>query len=95
MVEYHTTLRFARLREESPDYVTVKQRFPDPRVITRFVYNAAFWVFLLPFFTALDYGAGFVAFTAVLLLRFTANLATNNLLHLTPHEYDAFPFRIP
>jgi hypothetical protein len=28
-------------------------------------------------------------------MRFTANLATNNFLKLTPREYQAFPFRMP
>ncbi|MGD2042564.1 MAG: hypothetical protein PVJ28_02875 [Acidimicrobiia bacterium] len=57
--------------------------------------NAVFWVFLLPFFTSMGYGAGFIAFTAVLAMRFTANLATNNFLKLTPREYQALPFRMP
>ena len=95
MVEYHTTLRFAWLRQCKPDYVSVKQGFPHPYWLVRFAYNAVFWVFLLPFFTSMGYGAGFVAFTVVLVLRFTANLATNNFLRLTPQQYEAFPFRIP
>ncbi len=95
MVEYHTTLRFAWLRQNTPGYVSVEQGFPQPRWVVRFVYNAVFWVFLLPFFTSMGYGAGFIAFTAVLALRFTANLATNNFLKLSPREYEAFPFRIP
>ena len=88
-------MRYAWLRQNTPDYVSVRQRFPNPLWLVRFVYNAAFWVFLLPFFTSMSFGAGFVAFTAVLFLRFTANLATNNFLHLTPSQYAAFPFRIP
>ena len=94
-MEYHTTLRFAWLRQNTPDYVSVNQRFPHPLWLVRFVYNAVFWVFLLPFFTSIDYGAGFIAFTVVLLLRFTANLATNNFLDLTPQQYEAYPFRMP
>ena len=62
----------------------------------RLVYNAAFWVFLLPFFfTAIDYSTGFIAFTAIILLRFSANLYTNNFLNLTPQQYESYPFRIP
>jgi hypothetical protein len=95
VVEYHTTLRFAWLRQNTPDYVSVNQGFPDLPWVVRFVYNAAFWVFLLPFFTSMGYGAGFIAFTAVLALRFTANLATNNFLKLSPREYEAYPFRMP
>jgi hypothetical protein len=61
----------------------------------RFVYNAAFWVFLLPFFTTIDYSVGFVAFSIVILVRFIANSYTNNILDLTPQQYEAYPFRIP
>jgi hypothetical protein len=95
VVEYHTTLRFAWLRQNKPDYVSVKQGFPHPFWLVRFAYNAVFRVFLLPFFISIGYGAGFIAFTVVLVLRFTANLATNNFLRLTPRQYEAFPFRMP
>lgn len=88
-------MRFAWIRQNTPDDVPARQRFPHPLWLVRFVYNAAFWVFLLPFFTPISYGAGFIAFTVVLVLRFTANFATTNLLHLTPQQYDAYPFRIP
>lgn len=33
-------------------------------------YNAALWVCLLPFLTAMDYGIGFIAFAAVIVVRF-------------------------
>ncbi len=71
------------------------QRFPHPVWLVRFVYNAVFWVFLLPFFTPMGYGAGFVAFAVVILIRFIANSYTNNVLDLTPQQYEAHPFRIP
>ena len=87
-------MRFAWLRQHTPDFVSAKQRFPHPLWLVRFVYNAVFWVFLLPFFTAIDYGAGFVAFAVVILLRFIANTYTNNVLDLTPQQYEAYPFRI-
>ena len=88
-------MRFAWLRQNTPDYVPVKQRFIDPASFARFAYNAAFWVFLLPFFTPMDYSTGFIAFTAVTLVRFASNAYTNNALDLTPGQYDAYPFRIP
>lgn len=52
-------------------------------------------MFLLPFFTAIDYSAGFAAFAVVILLRFISNSYTNNFLDLTPQQYEAYPFRIP
>lgn len=88
-------MRFAWLRQHTPGYVPATQGFPHPLWLVRFVYNAAFWVFLLPFFTAIDYSTGFVAFAFVILLRFIANAYTNNVLDLTPQQYDAHPFRIP
>jgi len=88
-------VRFAWLRQHTPDYVSVKQGFPQPLWLVRFVYNAAFWVFLLPLFTPIDYGVGFVAFAVVILVRFIVNSYTNNFLDLTPQQYEAYPFRIP
>ena len=88
-------MRFAWLRQHTPDYESVKQRFPNPLWLVRFFYNAAFWVFLLPFFTTIDFSVGFVAFAIVILLRFIANSYTNNVLDLTPQQYEAHPFRIP
>lgn len=95
VIEYHTTMRFAWLRQHTPDHVSAKQGFPHPLWLVRFAYNAVFWVLLLPFLTALGYGAGFVAFAVVILLRLTANAYTNNFLDLTPQQYEAYPFRIP
>ena len=88
-------MRFAWLRENSADAVSVKQAFAHPLALIRKVYNAAFWIFLLPFFTAMEYGTGFVAFAVIILVRLGLNLYTNNALKLTPAQYDSFPFRIP
>ncbi len=88
-------MRFAWLRQHTADYVPVRQKFTDPASLARLAYNAAFWVFLLPFFTAIDYSTGFIAFTAVIFVRFASNAYTNNALDLTPGQYDAYPFRIP
>lgn len=88
-------MRFAWLRQHTADFVSVRQGFPHPLWLVRFVYNAVFWVFLLPFFTAVDDSVGFVAFAVVILLRFMANSYTNNFLDLTPQQYEAYPFRIP
>ncbi|MDJ0959761.1 MAG: hypothetical protein QNJ88_03815 [Acidimicrobiia bacterium] len=88
-------MRFAWLRQHTADYLPVKQRFADPAPLARFVYNAAFWVFLLPFFSAMDDRVGFVAFAGVIVVRFASNWYTNNALDLSPGHYDAYPFRIP
>jgi hypothetical protein len=94
VIELHTTTRFAWLREHSSPSSSAKQGWLHPSGLVRFVYNAAFWVFLLPLFTSFSYGAGFIAFTVVIALRFAANLYTNNVLDLTPDEHERFPFRI-
>jgi hypothetical protein len=88
-------MRFAWLRENSADSASVKQGFTHPLALIRKAYNVAFWVFLLPFFTAMQYSTGFIVFSVIILVRLVANLYTNNVLKLTPEQYDAFPLRIP
>ena len=63
--------------------------------LIRLAYNAVFWIFLLPFFTIIDYGTGFIAFTVIIAIRLVLNLYTNNMLDLTPEQYESYPFRIP
>jgi hypothetical protein len=88
-------MRFAWLKENSANYVSVKQGFTHPLALIRKVYNAAFWVFLVPFFTAVDYSTGFIAFTVIILVRLGLNLYTNNILKPTPAEFESLPFRLP
>lgn len=95
VIELHTTMRFAWLRENSANTIAVKQGFLHPLSLIRKIYNAAFWIFLLPFFTSIEYGIGFVAFAIIILVRFSANLSTNNVFKLTPEQYESYPFRIP
>jgi len=87
-------MRFAWLRENSTDYVAVTQAFTHPLALIRKAYNIVFWIFLLPFFTAIDYSTGFVAFTIVILVRLVLNLYTNNGIELKPAQYESYPFRI-
>jgi hypothetical protein len=88
-------MRFAWLKENSVDYVAEQQSFTHPLAIIRKIYNAAFWAFLLPFFTLIDYSTGFIVFTVIIAIRLVLNLYTNNMLDLTPEQYDSYPFRIP
>jgi hypothetical protein len=88
-------MRFAWLKENSADYVAVKQAFTHPLSLIRKAYNLAFWIFLIPFFTAMEYSTGFIVFTVVILIRLGLNLYTNNVLNLTPAQYESYPFRIP
>jgi hypothetical protein len=88
-------MRFAWLRENSANDVAVKQAFTHPLALIRKAYNAAFWIFLLPFFTIIDDGMGFFAFTVIIGIRLLLNLYTNNALDLTPEQYERYPFRIP
>jgi len=87
-------MRFAWLKENSADYVAVKQAFTHPLNLIRFAYNTVFWIFVLPFFTTMKYGTGFVAFTVIIFIRLVLNLYTNNILKPTPEQFDSFPFRI-
>jgi len=87
-------MRFAWLRKNSADYVAVQQGFTHPLTLIRRVYNAAYWVFLLPFFTIIDYSTGFIAFTINIFVRLGANLYVN-VLNLKPEQFDSFPLRTP
>ena len=88
-------MRFAWLRKSSADYVSVKQGFTHRLTIIRKAYNAAYWIFLLPFFTIVDYSTGFLAFTLIIAIRLGLNVYTNNILDLTLEQYESYPFRIP
>ena len=88
-------MRFAWLRENSADYVSANQRFSHPLSLIRAAYNIVFWIFLLPFFTTMEYGIGFTAFAAIIIIRLGLNLYTNNVLSLTPEQFESYPFRIP
>ena len=89
-------MRFAWIRENSENETTVQQGISRPLSIIRTAYNAAFWIFLLPFlFSSIDYATGFIAFTIIILIRVVLNLYTNNLLSLTPEQFERYPFRIP
>jgi len=66
-----------------------------PLALIRKAYNLAFWIFLLPFFTMIDYSTGFILFTVIIGIRLVLNLYTNNILDLTPEQFETYPFRIP
>ena len=88
-------MRFAWHRENTPDHTPVQQAFLHPLALIRKAYNLAFWIFLLPFFTMMDYGLGFILFTMVIAIRLVLNLHTNNIYKPTLEQYEAYPFRIP
>jgi hypothetical protein len=88
-------MRFAWIKENSTNQELVKQASMHPLAILRKIYNLIFWIFLLPFFTIVDYGTGFIIFTVIIGIRFVLNLITNNLLHLTPQQFENYPFRVP
>ena len=89
-------MRFAWLRENAVNYVSVKQEWTHPLALIRKAYNAVFWIFLLPFLiSSIDYGTGFLTFTTVIFVRLALNLYTNNILELNPEQFERYPFRIP
>ena len=88
-------MRFAWLKENASNQELVKQASMHPLALLRKFYNLIFWIFLLPFFTIVDYGTGFIIFTIIIGIRFALNLITNNLLDLTPQQFENYPFRIP
>lgn len=88
-------MRFAWLRDNSENTATIQQGRSHPLSMIRTLYNLAFWVFLIPFFTVVEYRVGFIAMTVVIGIRLILNLVTNNLLNLTPSQFNEYPFRIP
>ena len=74
--------------------VAIQQGCMQPLALIRMVYNAVFWIFLLPFLTSVNYGTGFIVFSIIIWVRLAANLYTNNIGKLTPEQYENFPFRI-
>jgi hypothetical protein len=86
-------VRFAWLRRNSVNDNSGKQGLTPPLNLIRFAYNAVFWIFLLPFFTAMAYGTGFIVFTIIIFVRLGANLYANNASIVTPEQYARFPFR--
>ena len=85
-------MRFAWLRENSDNYVAVKQGFTHPLSLIRKAYSLAFWIFLVPFITTMEYRTGFIAFTVIIFIMLSANLYVN-LLKFKPEQYESFPFR--
>ncbi len=85
-------MRFAWLRQNSANDDAVKQVFSLPITLIRIAYNLVFWIFLLPFFTAMEYSTGFRVFTVIILVRLVANLYANLVLE-QPEQYESYPFR--
>jgi hypothetical protein len=88
-------MRFAWLQENSANTDLVKQAFTHPLALIRKAYNIVFWIFLLPFIaTAIDYGMGFIAFSAIIVIRAIVVVYMNNVLDFTPQQYENYPLRI-
>jgi hypothetical protein len=85
-------MRFAWLRENSPNHVSVKQSLTNRFIFI--VYNVVWWIpVVLPFTRTIDYRTGFIAFFVVTIIRAVANLYRNNVL--TPEQAENFPLRAP
>jgi len=95
IIETHTSMRFPWIRENSNAPTASPQKWSHPLALIRMFYNLAFWVFLIPLFTVVEDRVGFLAMTVVICARLVLNLVTNNLLNLTPEQFDGYPFRIP
>ena len=86
-------MRFAwLLNSDSP--VSVKQAFKNRLTKMAFwAFNTVLFLFLLPFFTPIEYSTGFIALTVIIFVRLFANVYANNFLK--PEQFEGFPFRIP
>ena len=88
-------MRFAWLRQDAANDDLVKQEITHPLTLIRVTYNLVFWVFLLPFFTAMAYSSGFILFAIIIFVRLVVNLYTNNVLDLSPEQFESFPLITP
>ena len=85
-------MRFAWLRENSANTVSVEQSFTNRLIFV--VYNAVWWLpVVLRIFGTIDYGTAFLMFFVFTLIRAVANLYRNNVL--TPEQAESFPLRSP
>ena len=87
-------MRFAWLRKNSANTVSVKQEHTHSLTLIRLAYNVAFWIFLLPFFTVMEYGTAFILFTIIIFIRLGANLYANHVIK-QPEQFESFAFRSP
>jgi len=86
-------MRFAWLKENSAEDDSIEQVSAYPATIIRKIYNAVFWIFLLPLLTLIEYRTGFIIFTINIFIRLSANLYVN-IRDLGPNEFEQFPLRI-
>jgi hypothetical protein len=74
-------MRFAWLRENSANSVSVEQSFTNRLIFV--AYNVVWWVpVVLRIFGTIDYGTAFLALFILTLIRAGANLYRNNAPHL-------------
>jgi hypothetical protein len=89
----HSSARFAWLHEKTAQAIE-KPKLTGFASLAAWVHNLAYWFFLIPFFTPMTYGTGFLIYSIILLTRFVANTYIN-LRDFTSAEYYDYPFRIP
>jgi hypothetical protein len=83
-------MRFAWLKKNSADYVSVEQSFTNRLIYI--AYNVIWWIpIVLPFTKIIDYRTGFIAFFVVTVIRAGVNLYRNNVLN--PEQAESFPLR--
>ncbi len=84
-------MRFAWQRENSGEEVSANQSTTS-RIIYIF-YNVVYWLpIVLTIFGVIDYRAGFITFSLILIIRAAANLYRNNT---SPEQGEYFALRSP
>ncbi|MFC1947453.1 hypothetical protein ACFLXY_05995 [Chloroflexota bacterium] len=85
-------MRFARLRKNTPNHVSMKRGVTHPLSIIRLVYNVVWWIpMLLSFTGVIDYRTGFIAFFTVTVFRLFINIYVNYSLNL--EAFEKFPLK--
>ncbi len=92
IVEQHSGMRFAYLREKSGKDKKIENGTIN--LIIMIVYNVVWWLpIILSFSKVMEYKTGFISFFVITIIRAIFNLFRNNILKGDTAE--KFPFRAP
>ena len=92
VVEQHSVMRFAWLRENSGKDKSIKSSLLNKLIMI--TYNVIWWLpIVLAFTKVIDYKTGFYYFFLITVFRALSNLFRNNILK--GEKAEIFPFRAP
>jgi hypothetical protein len=92
VVEQHSAMRFAWLREKSGASAPARPGIANRLILI--IYNVIWWVpIVLGLTKIIDYRSAFITFLIITIIRAVANVIRNNVLE--PEQAETFPLRSP